>query len=73
MRKNIDVEQLSDEIFPEVIETYEKELKEKILAVEDNESLAALINASTEALRMHSERFTTVLIQRVVDEMNRED
>lgn len=72
MSKNINVEQLAEEIFPQVIDLYEKDLKERLLEAEDGESLAVVINAATEALRLHSERFTTILIQKVVDELNQD-
>ncbi|KAB2953097.1 hypothetical protein F9B85_07490 [Heliorestis acidaminivorans] len=75
MSNKIDVEQLAQDILDEIGERYLEEIEEAIAMMDggnQDEVNAILLYAIVSSLKCHTERFATRLVQKVIDEMNKD-
>ncbi|WP_127580800.1 hypothetical protein [Paenibacillus koleovorans] len=73
MKSTISVSNISNELLKELLPQYEEQLKNNIAAVANEDGRVrnrAIQVAEVEALRVHLERFTVHLVQRVIDEIS---
>lgn len=69
MSKKINVQDLADEIFDDVIKDFKSDIIHLEKMIEEQGNNDELLSGLTTVLRAHSERFSIHLVQRVVDEM----
>lgn len=69
MDLKIDVDKLADETFEQIIEKYKAEINDGLNKISQGDNSESPIHVLIDATRKHNERFTTLLIEKVVDEL----